>query len=270
MSKTAPRHGTIFGYRNDGCRCQDCTEAKRIYTRAQRAAYLASDHVNHGTASAWDAGCRCDDCRRDKRDRDVRWNLNRFPALSGDEAPEGFGFCFNCRGMFGLKADGTLRRHGVDCPGVGLLPNGEPPAPKPRKPRGRRPCILIDVDLAAELLRSMTIKDAAEKLGVNRRTLERRISVTPELRAARAERTLDFEHGTPSAYTYHRCRCEVCREGNRLRMRQLMLNRSERTVAAPHGTVSGYTNWKCRCAPCKKAGSENNRRTRARRLARAA
>jgi hypothetical protein len=49
-----------------------------------------------------------------------------------------------------------------------------------------------------------------------------------------------------------------------------MLNRSERTVAAPHGTVSGYTNWKCRCAPCKKAGSENNRRTRARRLARAA
>jgi hypothetical protein len=265
-----PRHGTINGYRCDGCRCADCTEAKRLYTREQRRAYLASGRINHGTASAWDAGCRCGQCRANKRASDRRRAMNKYDPLAGDVAPEGFAFCPQCKGLFATKIDGTLRKHGAGCLGTGLLPNGElPPVPE-KKVRSRR-SIPIDFERAAELLRSNSILTAAVELGICDNTLLRRMRQHPELIEAHKEwNRAKLVHGTINGYQNHKCRCDVCRDAYRERMRRLKLERIDRASEAPHGTASGYKNWNCRCAPCKKAGSEENRRTRLRRLAKMA
>jgi hypothetical protein len=39
-----PWHGTLGGYNNHGCRCQDCRDAKAEYMRARRAAIRAIEN----------------------------------------------------------------------------------------------------------------------------------------------------------------------------------------------------------------------------------
>lgn len=68
-------------------------------------------------------------------------------------------------------------------------------------------------------------------------------------------------HGNRSRYR-NGCRCEECRKSNREYMATL-----KNSPTPSHG-YSGYKNYGCRCDVCKAAGSENNRRTRERRLAR--
>lgn len=105
-----PRHGTVNGYGNLGCRCRPCTVAasrERYLWRKAQAENLAGnpDDPRHGTPSGYNnyrcrcdrcreavdiwpqakrrhgsiymykkLGCRCDDCRRAERDyrRDLR------------------------------------------------------------------------------------------------------------------------------------------------------------------------------------------------------
>ena len=69
-----------------------------------------------------------------------------------------------------------------------------------------------------------------------------------------------MKHGF-SGYTNHRCRCDICTEGNRLHHAQLRLVGRE---PPEHGTPNGYNNYSCRCDPCTEAQSEY---TRARRKA---
>jgi hypothetical protein len=104
MSKTAPRHGSIHGYRNDGCRCIHCKAAKKHYERERRAAYLAGDWVSHGTRSAWDAGCR-----------------RKYQRNHGNPTVR----CHVCDCHVGLSRDGRLRPHKVaftTCGGSGYMP----------------------------------------------------------------------------------------------------------------------------------------------------
>ena len=64
-------------------------------------------------------------------------------------------------------------------------------------------------------------------------------------------------HGTLNRYTYHRCRCELCREAARD-------VRQERVGQKPphHGTVSSYRNWGCRCVKCRRAERQDQRKKR--------
>jgi hypothetical protein len=71
-------------------------------------------------------------------------------------------------------------------------------------------------------------------------------------------------HGSVSGYTYHGCRCDVCRAGwsaANLRSRQLRATR--RVPDHLHGTENGYNNYKCRCDACRAAWAERARRYRA-------
>ena len=70
----------------------------------------------------------------------------------------------------------------------------------------------------------------------------------------------EFTHGY-SGYTNHRCRCDVCREANRVqRADARAFWRKERdqiratgfehvVIGITHG-ISGYTNYSCRCDVC--------------------
>lgn len=71
-----------------------------------------------------------------------------------------------------------------------------------------------------------------------------------------------IQHGTPSAYGYHKCRCDICRAANTRRCRAIH-DRLKAVGLAPddlrHGSVGGYSNWGCRCTKCSKKHSANLR-----------
>ncbi|MCE0485434.1 hypothetical protein [Ornithinimicrobium sediminis] len=63
-----PRHGTINGYGNLGCRCDACREAHRenhmrYMKKVRETGSLSGPDVNHGTSYRYDVGCRCEECR---------------------------------------------------------------------------------------------------------------------------------------------------------------------------------------------------------------
>ncbi len=85
-----------------------------------------------------------------------------------------------------------------------------------------------------------------------------------------------MKHGTPSAYSYHGCRCTRCCTHNTRRCTRNRLTRIAERVEidgrsvhpnAPHGTDNGYLNYYCRCEPCAAAGSKRNAAGRERRRA---
>lgn len=58
-------HGSLYSYRYDKCRCDDCRAANSMYHRLLMARYSEEGgRGKHGTAYRYDTGCRCDDCRR--------------------------------------------------------------------------------------------------------------------------------------------------------------------------------------------------------------
>ena len=67
-----------------------------------------------------------------------------------------------------------------------------------------------------------------------------------------------FEHGV-SAYSNHRCRCDVCRSAFSEYQRNARRERRERLRQDPelaqHGLAATYHNWSCRCRPCTDAAS---------------
>lgn len=63
-------------------------------------------------------------------------------------------------------------------------------------------------------------------------------------------------HGTKNGYAYHKCRCDLCKEANRVYGRAC----AEKVMSQPitgdeswHGTTYGYNNRGCRCDLCKDA-----------------
>lgn len=61
-----PRHGTLNGYRNYGCRCDPCRQA--AIEGRRRYAALPPDDPRHGRRSTYTAGCHCGACREAQND----------------------------------------------------------------------------------------------------------------------------------------------------------------------------------------------------------
>lgn len=84
------RHGTLNGYVNAGCRCEECREANRVYNmkrRAERAEGKPASEwgkkrghmgepLKHNSSTYINWKCRCDQCREDASM--VRRNRNRY------------------------------------------------------------------------------------------------------------------------------------------------------------------------------------------------
>ena len=64
------------------------------------------------------------------------------------------------------------------------------------------------------------------------------------------------------AYNHYKCRCDECRDANRLVQRATVADLRARLADEfdnlPHGDVSTYDNWGCRCVPCAEAKSIKN------------
>ncbi len=66
-----------------------------------------------------------------------------------------------------------------------------------------------------------------------------------------------MKHGTDTGYSWHKCRCDECKEAHRLVAQKRRRAAGMRAVVpAQHGTWGMYVNKKCRCAPCKLAAKE--------------
>lgn len=125
------------------------------------------------------------------------------------------------------------------------------------------PTPLAEIDhqaLREAYLRTGSQKRAAAAVGISERTLNRHRSLDPDLAAlieeAREElRRLRRENRKHGRTRYNEgCRCDVCREANRVAHRKGAKTRRNRPFnEIPHG-VNGYRNYGCRCETCTDAG----------------
>lgn len=76
-------------------------------------------------------------------------------------------------------------------------------------------------------------------------------------------------HGSPSAYEYHGCRCDLCVTNETKRNHRMAQARHSKNPPQ-HGTANAYTNYACRCDPCRAAGAVHNKLAAAKRKARIA
>ena len=69
-------------------------------------------------------------------------------------------------------------------------------------------------------------------------------------------------HGLRSTYVTGGCRCDGCRNANRVYQQALVARRKAGGVPGhvPHGRPSTYTNWSCRCVECRAAWRVEMRR----------
>lgn len=71
-----PRHGTVNGYINRRCRCQECKDAWREYHRPYQERWRRRQGMQpakrgrtHGIRATYvHAKCRCEECRRAEAD----------------------------------------------------------------------------------------------------------------------------------------------------------------------------------------------------------
>lgn len=75
------------------------------------------------------------------------------------------------------------------------------------------------------------------------------------------------DHGSPSTYSYHGCRCDACRAAwaADCRQRRLYRTASDLPPGVKHGLPNTYTNYGCRCPPCGDAHYDSYRDYRSRR-----
>lgn len=78
----------------------------------------------------------------------------------------------------------------------------------------------------------------------------------------------DPRHGTPNGYGNHHCRCERCREANRLQHAEYMRRvRADGRIRGRHGTDLAYDSG-CRCEECRLAHNLKSREYKRARRAR--
>lgn len=76
-------HGTINGYSNHKCRCDDCRAAWRGYTRELRRRKVGQpipDSVGHGKVSTYTNWmCRCEPCTKAATANWMQWWRSKRP-----------------------------------------------------------------------------------------------------------------------------------------------------------------------------------------------
>jgi hypothetical protein len=78
--------------------------------------------------------------------------------------------------------------------------------------------------------KTRTMSQWAEDLGVKVDTLFRRLERMPPAKALKAGKLKEWKHGTRQGYEYHKCRCDLCKEANNKRARQLRAKRTGVTI----------------------------------------
>ncbi len=63
----------------------------------------------------------------------------------------------------------------------------------------------------------------------------------------------DRRHGTAAGYSYHKCRCNKCREAYCEAMAESKIRRNSQLQPEDHGKATTYTNALCRCDLCREA-----------------
>lgn len=91
MTKPIP-HGTLSGYTNHKCRCDDCRHAMATYNRELRRSkgIQPPKRAQHGSPSKYRAGCRCEECVAAKSaDRSQRYwgKKHEAEAFAADTKP---------------------------------------------------------------------------------------------------------------------------------------------------------------------------------------
>lgn len=74
-------HGTIGGYTNHSCRCEDCMAAMRAYRSRAKAGPIPPT-ATHGLSTYQNYGCRCSECRAGRRAYDTRRKAMRSAAVA--------------------------------------------------------------------------------------------------------------------------------------------------------------------------------------------
>jgi hypothetical protein len=89
LKRTAPRHGFLSTYQNDGCRCPDCTAANAeamLEYRHRVSPPPAKLERKHG-AQCWKYGCHCDERKAADRLRQSRHRARLARRDAGESAP---------------------------------------------------------------------------------------------------------------------------------------------------------------------------------------
>ena len=75
------------------------------------------------------------------------------------------------------------------------------------------------------------------------------------------------DHGSPSTYNNHKCRCSRCRSAWADYQYELREQRESRldSPAVVHGRPTTYSNWRCRCRDCTTAWADYQSDLRSRR-----
>lgn len=91
-------HGTVSGYINWACRCEECRQASRdYYGHKPMAEHLAEVEAQHGTESRYKR-CDCDECRAASAAARRARRRNANPARHGLYASYSNGCrCAECR-----------------------------------------------------------------------------------------------------------------------------------------------------------------------------
>lgn len=78
MFEQNTKHGTLYGYNVEGCRCDDCKKVKSEYRKR-------SPITTHGTRWGYDKGCRCNKCKQSKADYWHKLHPNAKPPVTDIE-----------------------------------------------------------------------------------------------------------------------------------------------------------------------------------------
>lgn len=78
MFEQNKKHGTLYGYNIDRCRCDKCKEVKRNIRKGTPV-------KKHGTKWGYDKGCRCDECKKAKASYWHKQHPNAKPPVTDIE-----------------------------------------------------------------------------------------------------------------------------------------------------------------------------------------
>lgn len=78
----------------------------------------------------------------------------------------------------------------------------------------------------------------------------------------------DPRHGTTNGYGNHGCRCDACKEANRINHAEYMATVRKTGQLAQRANIVHGTSYRydvgCRCDPCREAHNAKSRETKAR------